>query len=151
MQWLDISFLRADTYDQTVIANGLAMAIIFLSFVLVTGLGGMVSLAQATFVTVGGFAAGWALAHDWGFDIPLDHPRRQGQLLLRRGRRPPSSRALVGMLVAWPMTRLGGVALALGTLVDRVRGVARDLPDRLHRQPRGGLEDPLTRRSTSRA
>ena len=40
--------LRADTYDQTVIAHGLVIAIIFLSFVVVTGIGGMVSLAQAT-------------------------------------------------------------------------------------------------------
>jgi ABC-type branched-subunit amino acid transport system permease subunit len=47
------------------------MALIFLSFVVLTGMGGMVSLAQATFVTAGGFAAGWALTRDWGIDLPL--------------------------------------------------------------------------------
>ena len=47
LQWFGVPFLSADTYGQTVIAQGLAMGIIFLSFVVVTGLGGMVSLAQA--------------------------------------------------------------------------------------------------------
>ena len=68
--WFGWDWLRADTYDQTVIAQSLAMAIIFLSFVVVTGMGGQVSLMQASFVTAGGFAAGWALTHDFGVDIP---------------------------------------------------------------------------------
>ena len=34
-------------------AQGLALSLIFLSFVIVTGMGGMVSLAQATFVDHG--------------------------------------------------------------------------------------------------
>ena len=45
---------QADTYDQTVIAQALVMGIIFLSFVVVTGMGGMVSLMQASFATAGG-------------------------------------------------------------------------------------------------
>ena len=65
-----MSWLQADTFDQSVIAQSLVMGIIFLSFVVVTGLGGMVSLAQAAFVTAGGFAAGWALTWDTGLDIP---------------------------------------------------------------------------------
>src|SRR5207237_4611903 len=69
-QWFNTHWFRADTYGQTVIAQGLAVAIIFLSFVVVTGMGGMVSLAQATFVTVGGFGAGWLLSHDLGINIP---------------------------------------------------------------------------------
>ena len=77
---------QADTYDQTVIAQSLAMAIIFLSFVVVTGIGGMVSLAQATFVTAGGFAAGWALNYDFGFDIPFLAVERADQLPLGRRR-----------------------------------------------------------------
>jgi len=40
--WINVSWLSADTYDQTVIAQGLAIALIFLSFVVVTGMGGMV-------------------------------------------------------------------------------------------------------------
>ena len=30
----------------------------------------MVSLAQASFATAGGFAVGWALNHDFGVNIP---------------------------------------------------------------------------------
>ena len=71
LQWIDVGRLQADVFEQGVIAKGLAYGLIFLSFVVVTGLGGMISLAQATFVTAGGFAAGWALARDWGIDVPL--------------------------------------------------------------------------------
>ena len=46
------------------------MAIIFLSFVVVTGMSGQVSLMQASFVTAGGFAGGWALTHDFGVEHP---------------------------------------------------------------------------------
>ena len=63
------------------------MAIIFLSFVVVTGMGGMVSLMQASFVTAGGFAAGWALTHDFGVDIPGVVRPRPDQLLLGGGDR----------------------------------------------------------------
>ena len=69
MQWLNPSWLQADTYDQTVIAQSLVMGIIFLSFVVVTGMGGMVSLAQATFVTAGGFAGGWAMLGERGPEL----------------------------------------------------------------------------------
>ena len=56
------------------------MAIIFLSFVVVTGIGGMVSLAQAAFVTAGGFAAGWALNCDFGRRHPGLSRARADQL-----------------------------------------------------------------------
>ena len=49
----------------------MALAIMFLSFVVVTGIGGMVSLAQATFVTASGFTAGWPVNHEWDFSIPV--------------------------------------------------------------------------------
>jgi hypothetical protein len=39
-------------------ANGLALAVVFMSFVIVTGQGGMVSLAQAAFVMVAAFITG---------------------------------------------------------------------------------------------
>ena len=71
MQWIDVPALQADTYEQGIIAKGMVFAVIFLSFVVVTGIGGMVSLSQATFVIAGGFAAGWAVNYDWGLDVPL--------------------------------------------------------------------------------
>ena len=114
-QWFHTHWFRADTYGQTVLAQGLATAIIFLSFVVVTGMGGMVSLAQASFVTVGGFAAGWALTHDWGVNIPLiaAHGQLNFVWAIVIG---VVAAALVGALLALPMTKLGGVSLALGTL-----------------------------------
>ena len=114
LQWIAASWLQADIYESGQIAAGIAFALIFLSFVVVTGLGGMVSLAQATFVTVGGFTAGWALNRNWGIDVPLVATHGQlnfafaavtGALLA----------ALVGALIAIPVRRLGSVALALGT------------------------------------
>ena len=108
---------RPTPTTRRVIALGLAMAIIFLSFVVVTGMGGMVSLAQATFVTAGGFAAGWALTHDWGVDIPALAAHGQINFLwavrhrrARRGRaRRAASRsrcdALGGVTSRWARSR----------------------------------------------
>jgi branched-subunit amino acid ABC-type transport system permease component/ABC-type branched-subunit amino acid transport system ATPase component len=115
MQWLPISFLRASTYDQTVIAQSLATALILLSYVVVTGMGGMVSLAQATFVTAGGFAVGWALNRNWGIDIPLVANHGQLNFALATVLAVVVAAAL-GALIAWPATRLGAVYLAIWSL-----------------------------------
>jgi branched-chain amino acid transport system permease protein len=53
-----------------VITTGVALSIIFLSYTLVTGEGGMISLAQITFAGIGGFAAA-RLATEAGFPIWL--------------------------------------------------------------------------------
>ena len=115
MQWVHVSWLRADTYDQTVIAQSLATAIIFLSFVVVTGMGGMVSLAQATFATAGGLAAGWALGHNWGVNIPLiaSHGHLNFVLAAVIG---TLVGAALGAIIALPAVRLGAVYLALWSL-----------------------------------
>jgi ABC-type branched-subunit amino acid transport system ATPase component/branched-subunit amino acid ABC-type transport system permease component len=114
LQWFDVGWLQADAYEQGLIALGLATAIVFLSFVVVTGLGGMVSLAQATFVTAGGFAAGWALNRDWGVDIPLVASHGQINFAWAAVIGALCAAAL-GAIVAIPVRRLGPVALALGT------------------------------------
>ena len=115
MQWVHVSWLRADTYDQTVIAQSLATAIIFLSFVIVTGMGGMVSMAQATFATAGGFAAGWALTRDWGINVPLiathGHLNFVWAALIAT-----LVAAALGAVIALPATRLGAVYLAVWSL-----------------------------------
>jgi ABC-type branched-subunit amino acid transport system ATPase component/branched-subunit amino acid ABC-type transport system permease component len=115
LQWFSPAWAQADSYDQTVIAQSLAMAIIFLSFVVVTGMSGQVSLMQASFVTIGGFAGGWALTHNWGIDIPLIASHGQINFLwaLVIG---AFAAAAFGALLAIPLTRLGGVNFALGTL-----------------------------------
>jgi branched-subunit amino acid ABC-type transport system permease component/ABC-type branched-subunit amino acid transport system ATPase component len=114
-QWFSVSWFRADTYGQTWIAQGLAISVIFLSFVVVTGMGGMVSLAQATFVTVGGFTAGWAVNRNWHLNVP--GLATHGQLnFLWAALIAVLVAAAVGALIALPITKLGGVNFALGTL-----------------------------------
>ena len=97
-QWLPWDWAPGRSRStRRVIAQSLVMAMIFLSFVVVTGLGGMVSLAQATFVTAGGFAAGWALTWDLGIDLPFVASNGQINFLRRRvvrraGRRRAAAR-----------------------------------------------------------
>jgi ABC-type branched-subunit amino acid transport system ATPase component/branched-subunit amino acid ABC-type transport system permease component len=108
----------------SILAPGLALAIVFLSFVVVTGIGGMASLAQATFVTAGGFAAGWALqtadaTHPppwakWHFDIPL--VLHNGHLnFLVACLLGALVAGIVGALIALTVRRLGPLELALAT------------------------------------
>ncbi len=109
------SWFQATTTAQTAIAQGLSISIILLSFIVVTGMGGMVSLAQATFVTAGGFAAGWALNRNWGFGFPLI--ASHGQLnFLWAVVIGAIVAGVIGALIAWPATRLGAVYLAIWSL-----------------------------------
>jgi ABC-type branched-subunit amino acid transport system ATPase component/branched-subunit amino acid ABC-type transport system permease component len=116
LQWTGIAALQADVYEQGLIAKGLVFGIIFLSFVVVTGLGGMVSLAQASFVVAGGFAAGWALNRDWGINAPLvahhGHLNFAFAALIGAGAGAVLG-VLVALIVAW--RRIGPVALAIAT------------------------------------
>jgi ABC-type branched-subunit amino acid transport system ATPase component/branched-subunit amino acid ABC-type transport system permease component len=113
--WIHVPGLHANGYDQTVIAQSLATAIILLSFVVVTGMGGMVSLAQATFATAGGFAAGWALNRKWGLNIPFIATHGQLNFFWAVIIAVVVGAAL-GALIALPATRLGAVYLAIWSL-----------------------------------
>jgi len=115
LQWFEADWLQADIYEAGLIAKGLAVGLIFLSFVVVTGIGGMVSLAQGTFVIAGGFAAGWALNRDWGIDVPFIASNGQLNFVLALLIAAALAAAL-GAIVAIPVRRLGALALALGTL-----------------------------------
>ncbi|MBL7489435.1 ATP-binding cassette domain-containing protein [Frankia sp. AgB1.9] len=84
------------------LAQGLATSIVLLSFTVVTGIGGMVSLAQAAFVLSGAFTAGILLGHG----VPFVPALIAGTLVS----------AFVGLVVALPTRRLGGLPLALSTL-----------------------------------
>ena len=109
------SWFQATSTAQTAVAQGLAISIILLSFIVVTGMGGMVSLAQATFVTAGGFAAGWALNRNWGVNIPLiaSHGQLNFAWAVVIGGIVAGA---IGALIAWPATRLGAVYLAIWSL-----------------------------------
>lgn len=95
-------FFIADTYWQGQLTKGLAYSIIFLSFTIVIGAGGMVSLAQASFVTLAALVTGLLLSHD----VPFVLATAVGV----------AAAAAAGVLVALPSIRLGGLALALATL-----------------------------------
>ncbi|MER5179191.1 ATP-binding cassette domain-containing protein [Streptomyces sp. NPDC002896] len=85
-----------------ILAQGLAISLVFISFTVVTGLGAMVSLAQATFVTGAALMAGLLMSHGWPF--------------VAAALAGTCAAALLGALVALPALRLGGRSLALATL-----------------------------------
>jgi ABC-type branched-subunit amino acid transport system ATPase component/ABC-type branched-subunit amino acid transport system permease subunit len=93
----------ADSFWAGTIVQGLALSIIFLSFVVVTGMGGMVSLAQATFSTMAGLTTGLLFTQ---YHVPLFAAMAIALVIA----------GLVGLLVALPALRLGGLPLALATL-----------------------------------
>ena len=96
-------FFVASTYWVSVFTGGLAVALVLLSFVVVTGIGGMVSLAQAAFVTVAGLTAGLLMDH---YHLPWLVAFVGGTAVA----------ALIGAVVAIPALRLGGLALSMATL-----------------------------------
>ncbi len=93
----------ANGYWLSVLTQGLALALVFMSFIVVSGLGGMVSLAQAAFVTAAGLTAG----------LLIDHYHTPWIVGLLGG---IAVAMVLGALVALPALRVGGLALALATL-----------------------------------
>jgi ABC-type branched-subunit amino acid transport system ATPase component/branched-subunit amino acid ABC-type transport system permease component len=99
---LGFVFFIADGFWQTLVARGLALGVVLLSFTVVTGIGGMVSLAQATFVAAASFTAGFAMSHGWPFVLAVV----LGAAVA----------TVVGVVVSLPARRLGGLPLALSTM-----------------------------------
>jgi branched-chain amino acid transport system permease protein len=88
---------------EALVAKGLALAVIFLSYVVVTGEGGMISLCQVTF---GGIAGA----------ITADLAQNQGMPTLLAVLLAAVVVVPFGLLAALPSLRLGGLYLALATL-----------------------------------
>jgi branched-chain amino acid transport system permease protein len=86
-----------------VIAEGLALGIVLLSYTIVVGEGGMISLCQATFAGIGGAVAA-QLAANTGMSILV-------AILIGGLIAVP-----IGLLAALPSLRLGDLYLALATL-----------------------------------
>ncbi|MFF3644142.1 ATP-binding cassette domain-containing protein [Streptomyces sp. NPDC002564] len=100
---LALSFYTVTTpFWSGLLAQGLAISLVFVSFTVVTGLGAMVSLAQATFVTGAALVAGLLMSHGWPF--------------FAAALVGTCAAAALGALVALPALRLGGRSLALATL-----------------------------------
>jgi ABC-type branched-subunit amino acid transport system ATPase component/branched-subunit amino acid ABC-type transport system permease component len=105
---LGYALLLADDVWTGVVLAGLAMSLVLMSFTVMTGIGGMVSLAQATFVGVGALTAGVMLSKGWPF-LPA----------LVAG---VVAAAALGAVVALPAIRLGGLPLTLATLALALLG-----------------------------
>ncbi|MFI6498695.1 ATP-binding cassette domain-containing protein [Nonomuraea typhae] len=99
---LAVFTFTAQEYYVGVAAHGLVLALVFCSFVVVTGIGGMVNLAQAAFAAMAALTCGWAFASGLPFAVAI----LLGVL----------AATAVGMLVALPALRLGGRILTLATL-----------------------------------
>src|SRR5262249_28935980 len=96
-------YFVASGYWLSVFTGGLALTLVFLSFVIVTRLGGVVRLAQAAFVTAAGLTAGLLMDQ---YHVPWLVAFIGGTAVA----------AALGAVVAVPALRLGGLALSLATL-----------------------------------
>ena len=100
---LGVAAFGLDSFWRQLATTGLVLAIVFLSFTVVTGLGGMVSLCQATFAAIGAFTTA-RLVEATG--MPVLVAVAAGALVA----------AAVGGALAVPVLRLDGIHLTLATL-----------------------------------
>ncbi len=105
----------ADTFWSGLVLQGVVIGVVFLSFVVVTGIGGIVSLMQASFVTIGGFTAGWLVKHQYSSSTPVLMDDHHLNFFVAAILAMLLS-ALIGALIAIPVRRLGALAIAIGTL-----------------------------------
>jgi branched-subunit amino acid ABC-type transport system permease component len=100
---VSVAMFGLDKFWLLIVTRAVVFALIFLSITVITGMAGQISLGQASFAAVGGFATA-QLAHN--FDLPVLLTVLAGTAMA----------AAVGALLAIPVLRLGGIYLALGTL-----------------------------------
>jgi branched-chain amino acid transport system permease protein len=96
-------FTTLDAFWVSIVTTGVILAVIFLSFVVLTGLGGQISLCQAAFAAIGAFSAAQLVSRT-GMSVLL--AMLIGALIA----------GAVGALLALTAARLGGIYLALATL-----------------------------------
>jgi branched-chain amino acid transport system permease protein len=101
-----------------VVSQGVALAVLFLTFTIVTGEGGMLSLAQATLAGVGGVCAAALATHTsiLGWQVPNPFSSSTGWPLGLAVLAGALVAVPVGVLIASLSLRLGDVYLALATL-----------------------------------
>ena len=103
--WLPWGRFVAGPLELKLLIQGIGMAMIFLSFVVVVGMLGVPSLAQGCMATLGALITGYVVSNDiLGGNFVVS-------LLLGA-----AATAALGLLIALPALRLGGLALALATL-----------------------------------
>ena len=118
-------FIFADQFWLGLWITGLAFGLVFMSWVILTGLGGMVSLAQAAFVTMAAMTGGLVLNKT---GLPFIPALIVGTIIA----------GVLGVIVALPALRLGGLPLALATLAKAPR-------DGISPGPRSGSSTSRTR------
>ena len=111
------------------LTGGLALALVFFSITLITGVAGQISLCQATFAGVGAFTAG-QLATNRG--VPIVTGALIGALVA----------AVAGVLAVLPALRLRGLALSLSTLTIALLADALVFPTSYIGGPSSGLTVP---------
>jgi branched-subunit amino acid ABC-type transport system permease component len=100
---LYVVLFSLDDFWLRIVTLAVVFAVIFLSITVITGMAGQISLCQATFAAIGGFATAQLVQE---FDLPVLLTMLAGAVLA----------AIVGALLAIPALRLGGIYLALATL-----------------------------------
>jgi branched-chain amino acid transport system permease protein len=98
-----VSLFELDEFWLRIVTKAVVFSVIFLSITVITGMGGQISLCQATFAGVGAFTTAQLVDR---YDLPVGLTMIAGALLA----------AAVGALLAVPALRLGGIYLALATL-----------------------------------
>lgn len=98
-----VGYFALDDFWMHLVIQAMIMAVIFLSITVITGMGGMISLSQASFAAVGAFTTAQLVDR---FDLPVLLTMLAGSALAGVG----------GAVLALPVLRLGGIYLALATL-----------------------------------
>ncbi len=102
-----VAMTGLDDFWLGIFIKGVIFGLIFLSFTVLTGLGGQISLCQAAFAATGAFATGQLVS-------------RAGMSVLVAMVVGAAVAAAIGAVVALPALRLGGIYLALATLAFAV-------------------------------
>jgi len=100
---LGVSMFVLDDFWLSLVTGGVALSIILLSVVLTTGVGGTISLCQASFAAIGAFATA-QLVTNFGISVLV-------AMLVGAG-----IAAAVGAVLSLPIIRLAGIYPALATL-----------------------------------
>jgi len=101
--FLVVALAVLDDFWLLLMTKAVIFGTIFLSITVITGMGGQVSLCQATFAAIGAFTTGQLVLH---FNTPVLLTVVIGAVIA----------GAVGALLAIPALRLGGIYLSLATL-----------------------------------
>ena len=100
---LFLSLFVIDDYWLSLVTGGVALAVILLSIIMTTGIGGTISLCQVTFAAIGAFTTAQLVDR---YDMSVLVAMLVGALLA----------AFIGAILGFPIIRLAGIYPALATL-----------------------------------